>query len=195
MTAEVLETVTLPDRQVWTLDDLFKLPDDGHRYEIIDGSLLMSGAATPRHQVAAYRLANLLRAAAPPDVEVAEAIAVDLGVQVPVPDIVVGTGSVFWGGGKGLKPADVLLAVEVVSPGSTGRDRILKPGLFAQAGVPAFWRVELDGPGTPLVVVCALHGDVYREVVTVRTGETVTVNVPYPVELRPADLVGPRRVG
>jgi Uma2 family endonuclease len=198
MTAEAIDTVALPDRQVWTLDDLLTLPDDGHRYEIIDGSLLMSAAATPGHQVAAYRLANALRAAAPEDVEVAEAVAVDLGlvglgIQVPVPDIVVGSGAAFWGGGKGLTPADVLLAVEIVSPGSTGRDRIFKPGLFAKAGIPAFWRVELDGPGTPLVVVYALDGEVYREVRTVRSGETVSVDVPFRVELRPADLVGPRR--
>jgi Uma2 family endonuclease len=198
MTAEAVDSVTLPDLQVWTLDDLLTLPDDGHRYEIVDGGLLMSPAATPGHQVAACRLANALRAAAPEDVEVAEAVAVDLGlvglgIQVPVPDIVVGSGAAFWGGGKGLTPADVLLAVEIVSPGSTGRDRIFKPGLFAKAGIPAFWRVELDGPGTPLVVVYALDGEVYREVRTVRSGETVSVDVPFRVELRPADLVGSRR--
>jgi len=71
MTAEAVDTVTLPDRQVWTLDELLTLPGDGHRYEVIDGSLLMSAAATPGHQVAAYRLANALRAAAPGEVEVA----------------------------------------------------------------------------------------------------------------------------
>ena len=36
MTAQL----SLPDRQAWTIDDLLALPDDGHRYEIIDGSLL-----------------------------------------------------------------------------------------------------------------------------------------------------------
>jgi hypothetical protein len=41
----------------------------------------------------------------------------------------------------------------------------------------------------------ALDGGVYREVVTVRAGETVAVDVPYRVELRPAELVGPRRKG
>jgi len=109
------------------------------------------------------------------------------------PTIVVGSGAPFWGGGKGLTPADVLLAVEIVSPGSTGRDRIFKPGLFAKAGIPAYWRVELDGPGTPLVVVYALDGEVYREVRTVRSGEAVSVDLPFLVHLRPADLIGPRR--
>jgi Uma2 family endonuclease len=195
MTADVVEPLVLPNRQVWTLDDLVELPDDGHRYEIIDGSLLMSAARATDHQVATYRVADWLRAAAPADVEVVEAVAIDLGLQVPVPDVVVGNGPVIWAGAKGLKPADVRLAVEVVSPGSTRRDRVYKPGLLAQAGVPAYWRVELAGPDAPLVAVYALHGETYQEVVTVRAGETVTVDVPYRVELRPAELVGPRRRG
>jgi Uma2 family endonuclease len=94
-----------------------------------------------------------------------------------------------------LLPSDLRLAVEVMSPSSVRMDRLVKPSVYAEAGVPAFWRVELDGPGTPSVVVCALDGDVYREVVTVRAGDVVTVGVPYPVELRPAELVGPRRKG
>jgi hypothetical protein len=46
MSAEPIDTLTLPDRQVWTLEDLVSLPDDGHRYEIVDGSLLMAPAPT-----------------------------------------------------------------------------------------------------------------------------------------------------
>jgi hypothetical protein len=44
------------------------------------------------------------------------------------------------------------------------------------------------------VVVHELAGGSYREIVTVRAGEAVTVAVPYPVELRPAELVGRRRL-
>ena len=56
-------------------------------------------------------------------------------------------------------------------------------------------RVELEGPGTPAVVVHVLDDGVYREVRTVRPGESVIVDVPFAVELRPADLAGPRRRG
>jgi hypothetical protein len=38
-------------------------------------------------------------------------------------------------------------------------------------------------------------GGIYREVATVRAGESVPVDVPFPVELRPAELAGPRRRG
>lgn len=202
MSAEPIDTVTLPDRQVWTLEDLVSLPDDGHRYEIVDGSLLMSPAPSKRHQGAAYRLANALRDAAPPGIEVAESVAVELGaetagalgVQVPVPDIVVTTDEAYWDGRHGLLAGDLLLAVEVASPGST-RDRIWKPALYAGARVPAYWRVELDGPRTPAVVVYVLDAGTYREVRTVRAGESVVLDVPFAVELSPADLAGPRRRG
>ena len=196
---EMTAQLALPDRQVWTIEDLVSLPDDGHRYEILDGSLLVSPAPPLRHQVAADRLRAVLLAAAPDDVEAVTATAVDisatspaLGPQAPVPDIVVAGPRVWDRPGLFVLPPDVLLLVEVESP-RTSRDRTLKPALFARAGIPAFWRVELEGPGTPAVVVHELVGEVYREVVTVRAGESVVVDVPFPVELRPAELVGPRR--
>jgi Uma2 family endonuclease len=197
MTAELVEDVTLrmPTLRDWTFDDLRQLPDDGRRYEIIDGSLHVSPAPSPRHQVAASRLVRLLLAAAPDEVEAVESVDIDCGRSVLQPDVVVAGVEAFELHAVKFVPADVRLAVEVVSPSSVRMDRLVKPSVFAQAGVPAYWRVELDGPGAPLIVVCTLHGDVYREIVTVRAGEAVTVDVPYRVELRPADLVGPRRKG
>ncbi len=191
--------LSLPDRQVWTIDDLASLPDDGHRYEIIDGSLLVSPAPPRTHQIAGNRLAAMLLAAAPDEDDVITATAVDitatspaLGPHAPVPDIVVvGPGS--WDRpGLHVRPVDVLLLVEVESP-NTSRDRILKPALYAAAGIPAYWRVELTGPGTPLIVRYELDGAVYREVGMVRAGESAVVDVPFPVELRPAELAVPRR--
>jgi len=43
-----------------------------------------------------------------------------------------------------LSPAEVLLAVEVVSPGSVTTDRITKPAQYAAAGIANFWRVETE---------------------------------------------------
>ena len=50
----------------WTLDDLAQLPDDGRRYEIIDGSLLVSPPPSNYHQGLAFELATLLRRHHPP---------------------------------------------------------------------------------------------------------------------------------
>ncbi|MDG4796646.1 Uma2 family endonuclease [Micromonospora sp. WMMD1082] len=43
-----------------------------------------------------------------------------------------------------LRPADVVLAVEVVSPGTRRVDRFAKPGEYAAAGIPFYWRIEQD---------------------------------------------------
>lgn len=201
MTAELLETDTeavrlrLPRWRALTWDDRQKLPDDGRRYEIIDGSLHVSASPTPRHQVATGRLRDLLLAAAPDDVEVMETVDIDLGPSVLEPDVLVVRAGAAYSDDPKLAPADLLFAAEVVSRSSRRMDRMVKPSILAEAGVPAYWLVELDGPGTPAVVVHAPDGGVYREVVTIRAGEAVTVDVPFPVEVRPAELVGPRRSG
>jgi hypothetical protein len=65
--------------------------------------------------------------------------------------------------------------------------------VLAEAGVPAYWRVELEGPQTPSVTVHELAGTAYREVRTVTAGSAGVVDVPFRVELRPAELAGPRR--
>jgi len=61
MSAEIL----LTKQGLWTLADLDGLPDDGRRYEIIDGSLLVSPPPSNDHQLLAFELASLLRSAQP----------------------------------------------------------------------------------------------------------------------------------
>jgi Uma2 family endonuclease len=196
VTAEMLDDILVPDRQVWTVDDLFDIPDDGHRYEIFDGSLLMSAAPGPAHQVAANRLCRLLDDSAPADVAAVNEVAIDLGEHVPIPDVVVGASSLLWDlQTRALQPSEVLLVVEVVSPSSISRDRVLKFDIYAKAGIPAYWTVELHGLDTPRVAMYELADGVYREVRTVRAGEEAEIAVPYPIRLRPADLVGTRKRG
>ena len=196
MTAEAVEDVWSRTRgRDWTWADLQEIADDGHRYEIIDGSLYVSPSPSRPHQVAASRLVRLLLAAAPDDVEVVETVDVEMDRSVFEPDVVVLPADLAYRTGGPLKPAEVLLAVEVVSPSSRRVDRLLKPAVLAEAGVPAYWRVELEGPDAPAVVVHELAEGVYREVRTVRAGEAAVMEVPFRVELRPAELAGPRSRG
>ena len=63
MTAELLDEVTLrmPLSRGWTWDELQRLPEhDGHRYEIIDGSLYVSPSPSRPHQIAVGRIVRLL---------------------------------------------------------------------------------------------------------------------------------------
>jgi len=118
---------------------------------------------------------------------------VELADNVVEPDVVVLPAADAYTPAGPLKPGQVLLAVEIVSPGSRRMDRLVKPSILAEGGVPAYWRVELDGPDTPMVVAYELDGGAYREAAVVRAGESVVVDVPFPVEVRPAELVGPRK--
>ncbi len=87
----------------------------------------------------------------------------------------------------------MLLAVEVVSPSLPPDGPPAQAAVLAEAGVPAYWRVELDGPGRRWSSCMSSTAAVYREVGTVRGGEAAVVDVPFRVELRPAELTGPRR--
>lgn len=51
--------MTMPMRE-WTVEDLAALPDDGLRYELVDGVLLVSAAPSDQHQLALTNLVALL---------------------------------------------------------------------------------------------------------------------------------------
>ena len=174
----------------WTVDDVFALPDlgDGQRHELVDGALLVSPAPGLEHQRAAGRLRTLLAAVAPVGTDVVEAMGVVLPAGLFIPDVVVTTADVAP---RELKATDVVAVVEIVSPTSRRQDRLLKPACYAEAGIPTFWRVELDAEGGPEVVVHRLDGDVYREEALLRAGETAEIPWPFPVSLDPATLIGP----
>ncbi|MGH3321155.1 MAG: Uma2 family endonuclease [Streptosporangiaceae bacterium] len=175
----------------YTIGDLFMLPDDGKRHELIEGSILVSPPPAFAHQVAAGRLRALLAAAVPEDVEVVEAIGIRVSENVLIPDVVVARAEVLYGGGKLLDPADTLAVVEIASPSNRYKDSLLKSAMYAEAGIEAFWRVE---PETPRVVVFNLTEDhEYAEVARAGAGETLEVARPFPVSFDPAELSGPVR--
>lgn len=112
-------------------------------------------------------------------------------VRMLVPDVVVASSKALWTGETTLKASDVTLAVEVVSPSSVTTDRVTKPTVLAEAGVPAYWRVEQEADG----VVMSLNrfvGRAYKEDDVVRPGETRHVEWPVTCRLAPGELVGPR---
>jgi Uma2 family endonuclease len=175
----------LPPPQGWTLDDIDRLPASDIRYELVDGVPCVTPPPAHEHQTAARRLANLLEKAAPQDLHILEAVGVILGQdQRPIPDVVVVRRLTPRTNNF---PADqVALAAEVVSPSTRSHDRFRKPALYAQAGIPAYLRVELD----PLHVVAYRLDDegVYAEYGRAPAGETISLDVPFPVSFDPAVL-------
>ena len=132
----------------WTVDMVHALPDDGRRYEAIDGELFVTPSPSYRHQYAVLALAVRLRAflaaypvgqviIAPADVEFSRDTVVEPDVfVVPLVD--------------GRRPQTTkeagrpLLAIEVVSPNSARADRGRKRVLYQRQGVPEYWIVDLD---------------------------------------------------
>src|SRR5690625_3097826 len=90
-------TLGLPFGRSLTRADLENLPEDGHRYELIDGTLIVSPSPIPRHQRAVGRLFLLLHEACPQDQEVfvAPLDVVLSNDSVIIPDLLVAPKSQF----------------------------------------------------------------------------------------------------
>lgn len=183
---------SVPPRS-WTLDDLMALPEDGRRYELIDGSLHVSPPPVPRHQVVATAMLRLLHAAAPADLLV---LAGGAGVhrspvggpaQFLVPDVLVVRRASVDAADRGFAPADVVLAVEVVSPSSVTTDLVTKRDLYARLRLPHYWIVEVE----PLIRVRLLRLEHEAYVVddAVGAGDRLDVTRPFPLTLRPETLL------
>lgn len=177
-----------PYGQPWTIDDLHRLPDDGQRYEIFDGSLLVSPPPDVRRGAVAYRLRRLLERYAPAELVVAN----DIGVAVSrrstyfVPDLFVADAAVLDRRSGVLAADDLLLVIEVLSPANAGRDLLLKRHEYAAAGIPGYWIV--DYRARTLTVLNLVDGD-YHETVVVRPGEAWRTGQPFPLTLDPAEFV------
>lgn len=158
-----MDTIELHRPGTWRFDQLGGLPDDGRRYEVVDGLLVVSPPPTAWHQVVAAGLLRQLTAAAPPVWRPLYELGLPLGTDGRVPDLSVVSARAPVGPGAPLPaPEHVGLVVEVVSPSSRKTDRFAKPGEYAEAGIPLFWRVETE-PDL-LLVAHRLAGDTYEQV-------------------------------
>lgn len=179
--ADVLEHVG-----PWTEQDYFALPADRRRIELLDGSLLVSPSAGYRHQWLSSQLWFALSAAAPAGFEVLEAINVRVGPgRILIPDLAVVTTP---GADRTVAdPADVVLVVEITSPGNAVVDRVLKPQLYAQAGIPSYLLIEL-GAEAPTAVVFRLRRGRYVPARRVGPGERLRLDEPFGVDVDLAAL-------
>jgi Uma2 family endonuclease len=131
---------------VLTYADYVALPDDGKRYEILDGELSVTAAPGRTHQRAVGTLFSLfdthVRARGLGEVYVSPFDVILHDTSIVQPDIVyVATArlGIISERGVGGTPT---LAVEVISPSSGQIDRHTKLQLYARYGVPHFWIVD-----------------------------------------------------
>src|SRR6266545_474594 len=166
----------------WTEEEFLALPDE---------SLLVTPAPSSEHQQVARRLANALEAAAPDGWEVVEAINVRVAPsRILIPDVVVTSRT---GDTLVYDAAEVALVAEVVSPSTLATDRLLKPELYAAAGIRCCLRVELATGASPELIAYRLSGRGYVEHGRARPGQTLLLPGPIELEVDPEALLRRRR--
>ncbi|WP_345631944.1 Uma2 family endonuclease [Rugosimonospora acidiphila] len=174
----------------WTLDDLASLPDDGNRYELLDGSLLVSPPPDTFHCRTVTELAGILHHASPTNLYVS-GVGFGLGVRpgtLYLPDLIVFRRTALDRRAQAIEPTDVRLVVEVLSSGSSGRDLVMKRYDYAAARIPQYWIVDQERPA---ITVLRLDesGRHYEESAVVKPGERLRVEEPFPIDLDPAEVL------
>jgi Uma2 family endonuclease len=160
---------------VITLDDLSAMiaaDEHGHRYETSpEGVLSVVPPPDHGHAIIATRLMAWFIAAGLPLEQIVQVV----GIRIPgpkvdggrIPDLTIWSNpqlpTTVWN-----SPADLLLAVEIVSPGSEAIDQLLKVAEYAKARIPRYWTVARDPQHT--VTPFRLRGDDTHE--TAGTYET-----------------------
>ena len=132
----------------WTAEMVRALPDDGKRYELVDGELFVSPAPRPAHQAVVMRLAIVLDAyvrehklgwvyTSPADIEFSPTTLVQPDVFV-VPNTGAGRPSA-WSEIKALS-----LVAEVLSRSTARLDRTVKRPTYQRQNIPVYWILDAD---------------------------------------------------
>jgi Uma2 family endonuclease len=169
----------------FTWADLRDTPEDGVRRELVHGQLLVTAAPRLSHQRTVLALCRVLGASCPQEYEVVVA-PYDWYIDdhtVFEPDVLV----------VERRPEDreyedraPLLVVEVLSVSTASTDLLLKRHEYAQGGAPHYLIVD---PRVPSITALRSEGGEYREVRSAVGEETLELAEPWPLAVRPADLV------
>jgi len=180
--AEAWPTISRP----FTVHDLDRMPDDGRRYELVDGVLIVSPAPANPHQFVVGELLFVLRQICPRGLRVLPGPAVRMSAETElIPDLVVARFE-HIGGVRITDPP--LLAVEVRSPSAALVDLNIKKAVYERFGIEAYWIVVPD-VDKPELIVFELRDGRYEQVVHVAADEPFVASKPFPVELIPSQLV------
>ncbi len=181
----------------YTVDELDLMPADGRRYELLDGTVLVSPEPAVIQQAAAAELLAELRAACPPHLRVIAKPAVQLSTITEFdPDVVI-IRQEHAGDAKVTVPP--LLIVELRSPSTALIDLNRKKAAYAQFGLPSYWIVDPtpDRPGLTVFELAHEGGAIadtseYFQAGRVSGTTPFPAKNPFAVEIVPARLVAAR---
>lgn len=171
MTAPTLHAE--PVGRVLTAAEYDALPENPLR-ELVDGVIRITATPTSWHQDVVRDCGYHLNALAKRAFRVVGPIEIRLADEHRRnPDLAVVPASAYGRRKSRYLPSDVVLAIEVVSPGSETDDRREKPFEYAEAAIPFYWRIELE----PTLEIHAfqLHYGAYAPVGVFGSGQTVQV--------------------
>ncbi|HEY3869133.1 MAG TPA: Uma2 family endonuclease [Actinocrinis sp.] len=139
--------------------------DPRKHIELVDGEIIVSPNAAPRHFYAMARLMDVLEAHGLYACGEGNMILNDADPLHPLvrePDVyVLREASEEEDGGLFQRAEDALLVVEIVSPGSGATDWIDKMIEYADAGIPHYWIIEFGADGTPHLYTLRNIGGAY----------------------------------
>jgi len=186
MTA-MTEPLGLAEGRPFTVHDLEAMPDDGRRYELIDGMLLVTPAPGWSHQEMSLTLYTVLRSACPPELRV---LAVPFAVRTsPLnevqPDVMVARYADLI---EACLPVAPLLAVETLSRSTQLNDRNTKKAHYERMGVPSYWLLDPVQPGGLELYELDERGR-YQPMAKVNGDEIHIARHPFPVRICPARLI------
>lgn len=126
-----------------TAEEYARLPPSS-RTELVDGVLMVGETPILLHQDVVDLLKWRLAAVCPKRLRIVREQEARLGeVLRRNPDLMAVRAEACDPDGCSYAPPDIVLAIEVVSPGSRTRDRLHKPAEYAEAGIDHYWRVEI----------------------------------------------------
>ena len=192
MTA-ALSGITVPGVYGYTTADLHAMPDDGRRWELIEGSLIVSPSSTIDHNAIAGWIALTLEGSTPE----AFVVGADQSVTIddhnePRPDVIVAPADYLQQSPFPIEGAQ--LVVEVISPTSVLRDTETKRALYARAGVPAYWIVvpDADKPTISLAELVLDEQTGQYAFATHYTTDVFETRTPWPIRIDLPQLIAKR---
>jgi Uma2 family endonuclease len=174
-----------------SLEEWDALPEDTSRhYELAEGVLVVAPRPAPQHQTAVGHLMSDLNRQLPNTLVATQDVEVVIDPSFPAtvraPDVLVVSRSLYLRNPVRVDAGEVLLAVEIISPGSRVTDRITKAAEYAGAGIPYYWVIDLTPPAS--LTTFTLAGSEYEATEkvtgpsTLSEPATITVDVSRLVE-------------
>ena len=180
-----------PEQGRWTYEDWLRLPDDGARYEVIDGVLHVTPPPGTDHQFSSFDLARAMAEHAD-DHHLGIVLPAPIGVRVPGQDVPLQPDIVFVRSERAaiIEPKYIEgapdIVVEVLSPSNWPYDRNEKFATYQAGGIPEYWTVDYRAR---TVEVFALEGGEYTLVDGIkREGDRATSRVLTGFEIAVADV-------